>query len=65
MLKKSGTVYWIGIAKVAGAIEILQALAATLAAAIQERITPEEGQTVAAILELYRKSMETTDLEAR
>ena len=51
--------------KLAGAAEVPQALAATLEAVAQGKITPGEGQDLAALLESYRKSMEMTELEAR
>jgi hypothetical protein len=49
----------------AGAAEVPQALAATLEAVAQGRISPGEGQALAALLEIYRRSMEMTSLEAR
>jgi hypothetical protein len=51
--------------KLAGTAIIPQALAHTLEAVVLGKITPGEGQTVAGLLETYRKSMETTDLEVR
>jgi hypothetical protein len=51
--------------KLAGTGEIPQALADILVAVAQGKITPGEGQTVAAMMEIYRKSLETTDLLAR
>jgi hypothetical protein len=51
--------------KLEGTAEIPQALAHTLEAVAQGKITPGEGQTVTALLEAYRKSLETTDLETR
>ena len=51
--------------KLAGAAEVPQALAATLEAVAQGKITPGEGQDLAALLESYRKSLEMTELEAR
>ena len=51
--------------QLAGAAEVPQALAATLEAVAQGKITPGEGQGLAALLETYRKSMEMTELEAR
>jgi hypothetical protein len=51
--------------KLGGTAEIPQALADALEAVAQGKITPGEGQTVAAMLEIYRKSLETTDLLAR
>ena len=51
--------------KLVGTAKIPQALADTLETVAQGKITPGEGQTVATILETYRRSMETTDLETR
>jgi hypothetical protein len=51
--------------RLTGNAEIPQALADTLAAVAQGQITPGEGQTMAVMLETYRKSLETTDLESR
>ena len=51
--------------KLAGTAEIPQALADTLEAVAIGKITPGEGQTVAVLLETFRKSLEMTDLENR
>jgi hypothetical protein len=48
-----------------GAAEVPQAVVATLEAVSQGQISPKEGQAIAALLEEYRKSLETTNLEAR
>ena len=48
-----------------GAADLLQALGAILEAVAQGEITPGEGQTLTAMLDTYRKGLETTDLEAR
>ena len=47
------------------ATEVPQALAVTVKAVAQGKISPGEGQALAALLETYRRSMEMTDLEAR
>lgn len=51
--------------KITGAEDLAKALGAILAAVAQGEITPGEGQTLTAILDAYRKGLETTDLEAR
>jgi hypothetical protein len=51
--------------QLAGAAEVPQALAAMLEAVAQGKITPGEGQALAALLETYRKSMEMSELEVR
>jgi hypothetical protein len=51
--------------QLSGAKEVPQALAATLAAVTQGKITPGEGQDLATLLETYRKSMEMSDLGVR
>ncbi len=51
--------------ELAGAAAIPEALASILAAVAHGKITPGEGQAVAAMLESYRKSVEMTDLLAR
>jgi hypothetical protein len=55
----------LSLPKLTGTAEILQALADILAAVTQGKLTPGEGQTMAVMLETYRKSMETLDLETR
>ena len=45
--------------------DLPKALGAILTAVAQGDITPGEGQTLAAMLEAYRKGLEATDLEAR
>ena len=51
--------------KMEGAEDLPQALGAILEAVAQGEITPGEGQTLTAMLDTYRKGLETTDLEAR
>ena len=51
--------------KIKGAEDLLQALNAILEAVAGGEITPAEGQTLTAMLDAYRKGLETTDLEAR
>lgn len=51
--------------KVKKAADIPQALAAVMAAVAGGDITPIEGQTVAAMLEAFRKGLELADLEDR
>ena len=51
--------------KLGGSAEIPQALADILVAVAQGKITPGEGHTVAALLETYRKSLETEELLER
>ena len=48
-----------------GAQDLPRALKAILDAVAQGEITPGEGQTLTAMLDSYRKGLETTDLEAR
>ena len=48
-----------------GAQDLPQALKAILEAVARGDITPGEGQTLTAMLDAYRKGLETTDLEAR
>ena len=51
--------------KIKGAADLPKALEAVMEAVAQGEITPGEGQTVAAMLEVYRKGIELTDLERR
>ena len=51
--------------KVEGAQDLLKVLGAILEAVAQGEITPGEGQTLTAMLDAYRKGLETMDLEAR
>jgi hypothetical protein len=51
--------------KVVGVGNIPKALEAVLKAVAGGEITPQEGQTVAGMIEAYRKGMELTDIEAR
>jgi hypothetical protein len=51
--------------KVAGTADIAKVLGAILVAVAQGEITPGEGQSLAAMLEGYRKGLEMGDLEAR
>jgi hypothetical protein len=51
--------------KVEAVGDIPKALGALLEAVAQGEITPGEGQSLAAMLEAYRKGLELTDLEAR
>jgi hypothetical protein len=51
--------------KVEAVGDIHKALGALLEAVAQGEITPGEGQSLAAMLEAYRKGLELTDLEAR
>ena len=48
-----------------GAQDLPQALKAILDAVARGEITPGEGHTLTAMLDAYRKGLETTDLEAR
>ena len=48
-----------------GAEDLPQALKAILEAVARGEITPGEGQTLTAMLDAYRKGLETTDFEAR
>lgn len=45
--------------------DLVKALGAIVEAVSQGAITPGEGQTLATMLDAYRKGLETTDLEAR
>jgi Family of unknown function (DUF5681) len=47
------------------AADLVKGLGAIVEAVAQGAITPGEGQTLAAMLDVYRKGLETTDLEAR
>jgi len=51
--------------KIKGPENLAKALGAILEAVAQGEITPEEGQTLTAMLEAYRKGLETADFEAR
>ena len=51
--------------KLGGAEDLPQALKAILEAVAQGEITPGEGQILTAMLEVYRKGLETMDLEVR
>ena len=51
--------------KIKGAGDLTKALGAILEAVAKGEITPAEGQTLAGILEAYRKVLETADFEAR
>lgn len=51
--------------KVKGPEDLPKALGAILQAVAQGEITPIEGQTLIAMLDAYRKGLETTDLETR
>ena len=53
------------VPKVETAAEIPKALGAILEAVAQGTLTPGEGQSLAAMLEAYRKGLEMADLEAR
>jgi hypothetical protein len=48
-----------------GVQDIPKALGAIVKAVAQGNLTPGEGQTIAAVLEAYRKGIELTDIEAR
>ena len=51
--------------RIEGAEDLVKALGAILEAVAQGEITPAEGQTLTAMLDGYRKGLETADLEAR
>ena len=51
--------------KVEGVQDLLKVLGAILKAVAEGEITPSEGQTLTAIMDAYRKGLETMDLEAR
>ena len=51
--------------RIEGAQDIVKALGAVLEAVARGEITPGEGQTLTAMLDGYRKGLETADLEAR
>jgi hypothetical protein len=51
--------------KVDGVADIPKALGAVLKAVAAGELTTEQGQSLAAMLEAYRKGIETTELEAR
>ena len=51
--------------KIKGPENLAKALGAILEAVAQGEITPEEGQTLTAMREAYRKGLETVDFEAR
>jgi hypothetical protein len=51
--------------RIEGAQDLVKALGAILEAVAQGEITPGEGQTLTAMLDGYRKGLETADLEAR
>lgn len=47
------------------AADVAKALGAVLQAVAAGELTPDEGQTVAGLLEVKRKAIETADIEAR
>jgi hypothetical protein len=51
--------------RIEGAEDLVKALGAILEAVARGEITPGEGQTLTAMLDGYRKGLETADLEAR
>ena len=51
--------------RIEGAQDLVKALGAILEAVARGEITPGEGQTLTAMLDGYRKGLETADLEAR
>src|SRR3974390_758636 len=51
--------------KIKGAEDLVQALGAILEAVAKGEITPSEGQTLAGILEAYRKGIETAEWDVR
>jgi len=51
--------------KIKGAEDLAKALGAILEAMAWGEITPGEGQKLTAILDAYRKGLETEDFEAR
>ena len=51
--------------QITGVADVSKALVTTLKSIAQGEITPGEGHTVAALLETYRKSLETTELLER
>ena len=51
--------------RIEGAEDLVKALGAILEAVAQGEITPAEGQTLTAMLDGYRRGLETADLEAR
>jgi len=51
--------------KIGGVADIPKVLNAILKAVAGGEITPEQGQSLAAMLEAYRRATETADLEAR
>jgi hypothetical protein len=55
----------LSLPRVEGAQDLPKALWAVVEAVARGEITPEEGHTLKAILEAYRKGLETADLEAR
>lgn len=48
-----------------GAKDVPKTLAAVLNAVVHGRLTPGEGQAMAAMVETYRKGLELTDIEER
>ncbi|MFA5381827.1 MAG: DUF5681 domain-containing protein [Candidatus Micrarchaeia archaeon] len=55
----------IKLPKVETVADIPKAMAAILSAVSRGRITPGEGQALSSMMELYRKGLELTELEAR
>jgi len=51
--------------RIEGAHDLVKALGAILEAVARGEITPGEGQTLTAMLDGYRKGLETADLETR
>ena len=62
---RKGRAIQIDLPTISRAEDVLQALAAVVAAVADGEVTPEEGQIVSGMLEVQRRTIETVDLEQR
>ena len=63
--ERKGRPVEVALPEVASAADLVPALAAVVAATTRGEVTPEEAQTICAVLEMQRKAIETAELEAR
>ena len=62
---RKGRAVEVALPPVAGAADLVPALAAVVAAMGRGEVTPEEAKAIAGVLEAQRKAVETAELEAR
>jgi hypothetical protein len=63
--ERKGRPVEVALPEVASAADVVRAHAAVVAATARGEVTPEEAQTICAVLEVQRKAIETAELEAR